>query len=46
MSKKFTEGKKYYGRSIVDSETKIVVKVLDNAYFRGVKTYITYLVNI
>ena len=28
MPKKFTEGKKYYGRSIVDSDTKIVVKIV------------------
>lgn len=28
MASKFIEGKKYYGRSIVDGDTKVVVKVL------------------
>lgn len=28
MATKFIEGKKYYGRSIVDSDTKIVIKVV------------------
>lgn len=28
MNTKFKEGKKYYGRSLVDHDTKIVVKIL------------------